>query len=198
MGPTMGLTSGAALGISNSGEMMLIMGLTGQSDNYLWSASGGLQNLGILPGQSSCLPRGINDSGHVSGFTVSNSGGRAFLWTASGGMQDLGTLGGPDAAAYRINDSDEIVGDASTNSHQTLAFRWTPENGMQGLNGLIDSNAHWNLIHADVVNDLGQIAGIGVDPSGLSSVFLLTPVPEPATLALLAIGGLTIFRRRKR
>jgi hypothetical protein len=43
------------------------------------------------------------------------------------------------------------------------------------------------------INNLGQI--IANDEFG--HAFLLTPIPEPATLSLLALGGLLLAHRRR-
>ena len=60
---------------------------------------------------------------------------------------------------------------------------------MTDLNTLIPSNSGWTLDGATGINDLGQICGTGVNPSGQTDAFLLTPTPEPSTLALLGMGA---------
>jgi probable HAF family extracellular repeat protein len=71
---------------------------------FLWSASGGMQDLGIPGTDSSAL--GINAGGEVVGY----SAGEAFLWTAVGGVQYLGTLGGNFSTATAINDAEQVTG----------------------------------------------------------------------------------------
>ncbi len=39
--------------------------------------------------------------------------------------------------------------------------------------------------------------GTGFSPSGQRHAFLLTPIPEPATLPLLALGGVVVMVRRR-
>ena len=58
---------------------------------------------------------------------------------------------------------------------------------MVDLNSLIDSISGWELEQAIGINDAGQITGFGWI-GGQRHAFLLTPVPEPATFALLALG----------
>jgi len=65
------------------------------------------------------------------------------------------------------------------------------------LNNLISPDSGWTLKDATAINDNGQIVGYGDDGSGQARAFLLTPVPEPATLLLLALGGLAVIRRRR-
>jgi len=46
----------------------------------------------------------------------------------------------------------------------------------------IATNFGWTLINAEGINNSGQI--VGTDPSGQTEAFLLTPTPEPSTVAL--------------
>jgi probable HAF family extracellular repeat protein len=76
----------------------------------------------------------------------------------------------------------------------------TSADGMRNLNDLLDpSGAGWTLRDAIAINDAGQIVGYGTSPPGAQHGFLLTPVPEPPTLALvaLALALLTLWQSYK-
>jgi probable HAF family extracellular repeat protein len=59
---------------------------------FLWTASGGLKDLGTLPGGNYSRAFGINNLGAVVGTSRSSAGTRAFLWTSIAGMRDLNGL----------------------------------------------------------------------------------------------------------
>jgi probable HAF family extracellular repeat protein len=71
---------------------------------------------------------------------------------------------------------------------------------MYDLNNLIAPSSGLTLEYANAINDKGQIAGWGYNSSGQVEAFLLTPTPEPSTLALLAAGalGLAAYAWRRR
>jgi probable HAF family extracellular repeat protein len=108
-------------------------------------------------------------------------------------MQDLGIVG----SATAINNKGQIVGYASV-AGSNHAFIYTGSGPMQDLNGLIDPASAWTLSNAFDISDLGEIVGEGVSPSGETHAFLLTPVPEPSTLVLLAAGGFVFAARARR
>jgi probable HAF family extracellular repeat protein len=163
-----------------------------------------MQDLGDLPGGSDYSEAlGINDSGQVVGLSVATTGPRAFLWSSGTGIQDLGDLpGGSDqSAANGINDSGQVVG-SSYAATGDRAFLWSSGSGMFDLNDYLDaSGSGWTLYSARAVNDAGQIVGSGYI-GGQPHAFLLTPVPEPGTFALLGIVGVClggyVWRKRKR
>jgi hypothetical protein len=68
---------------------------------------------------------------------------------------------------------------------------------MVDLNSLISPTSGWVLEQANAINDNGQIVGFGTI-DGETHGFLLTPVPEPGSLSLLAVGGVALLRRRSR
>jgi hypothetical protein len=67
---------------------------------------------------------------------------------------------------------------------------------MQDLNSLIGPS-NWKLESATAINNEGQIAGYGINPSGQPHAFLLTRVPEPtsAGIVLSVLVGLLARRR---
>lgn len=48
------------------------------------------------------------------------------------------------------------------------------------------------------MNDVGHITLYDITAGGLRGIFLLTPVPEPATWAMLLAGALTLWVRLRR
>jgi probable HAF family extracellular repeat protein len=107
---------------------------------FRWTASGGMQDLGTLPGYDWSEAWGVSADGTVvvgrSYYTLGY--GSAFRWTASGGMQDLGTLPGYDwSEAWGVSaDGTVVVGRAENAAGDTRAFRWTASGGMQDLGTL--------------------------------------------------------------
>ena len=100
-------------------------------------------------------------------------------------MEDLG-LG----EAFGINASGQVVG--WKDGH---AFLWE-DGAAYDLNGLIASDSGWTLTSAEGINDVGQIVGWG-SHDGQTHAFLLTPIPEPGTLALVALGVVGLLMRRR-
>jgi probable HAF family extracellular repeat protein len=190
-----GVTS-EAYGVNNAGAIVGSAGLsTGTSHAYILSG-GTMADLGTLGGPTS-IAFAVNSGGDVVGFSQLPSDNatipmHAFLWHDGNGngsadpgeMKDLGALGtGRDSSAYGINASGQVVGYSQTVADDPgrHAFIWSAANGMQDLNDLT-AGSGWTLQEARAINDRGQIAGIGVAPSGKTEAFLLTPdnvAPSP-------------------
>jgi len=160
---------------------------------FLWSASGGLENLGTLPGGNISGAIGINDLGLVVGY--SNAKGapgtsfHAFSWIQGKGMTDLGTLsGGSSSAAFQANSSGVIAGDSFINGTTVNAARWA--NGkIHNLQSLPKSI----FTAALAINDDGEIVGESVfsyGPPFLSRAFDYTPSGGMKDLGTLT-GGTT-------
>lgn len=134
---------------------------------------------------------GINDVGQVVGFGDNN----VYLYTG-GQMQNLSpTLSGIPSG---INNAGQIVG--SANDELTGRYAWVYTGGaMIDLKSVVDPSSGWLFFtEANAINDLGQIVGTGVNSAREQDAFLLTPVPEPATLSLLALGAVGILRRGRK
>jgi probable HAF family extracellular repeat protein len=179
---------------------------------YAWTGSdfsdhaflydGTMHDLGTLGGAVS-LGYGINPGGQVTGTADTASGStHAFLY--DGTMHDLGTLGGTSSSGIGINAHGQVTGSASLGNGDTHAFLYD-NSAMRDLNGLLSpQDPLYGLITLDQgrrITDAGQILATGTGPDGYQT-FLLTPVPEPAALALLsggflAIAGLRHHARRR-
>ena len=125
-----------------------------------------------------------------------NADGKNDLMIALGHLPGRGHI-----VALGINESTQIVGYGCTDlwghSWEDRAFLWE-DNQLLDLNNLVRADSGWSLRRANDINDHGDIMGYGVSPNGETHAFLLTPVPEPATWALLSLGAVALMRRRRR
>lgn len=172
----------------------------GQSHAFLY-ADGVMTDLGSLAGVTGgSFAADINNGGQIVGRSEYGAGARshAFLYD-QGAMIDLGTLGGSSSAANGINDLGQIVGRSLlAGDGRNSAFLY--EAGvMLDLNDLIEPGSGWTLSSAKAINDSGWIVASGYS-NGRYAGFLLAPVPEPETYALMLAGlgvmGAIVRRRR--
>ena len=145
--------------------------------------AGTLNDLGTLGGADSAAVA-INNAGEAVGVADLASGGsHAFLF--DGTMHDLGSLGGGNSSAAGLNDLGQVVG-SSTVAGANHAFLYSG-GAMVDLNSLIAPTTGWTLSTANAINDLGQITGTGIF-DGQERAYVLSPVPEPAGLALAVVA----------
>ncbi|HYG31654.1 MAG TPA: PEP-CTERM sorting domain-containing protein [Methylophilaceae bacterium] len=197
-----------AKGINNAGQTAITVAYGEDLNQYtggIWSENVGVQPI-FFQGSNTTL-FDINNSGQVLGY-VSSDPFRLLVLNPVSGAFNLIYLGGGTLAGHdqfesfglpRFNDSGQIVGqyvlDGTTFSF--LASATTNE----VINLSMEQDliaAGWSNIMVSDINNLGQISGTGTI-NGTTRAFLLTPVPEPETYAMM-LAGLSVLgfmRRRK-
>jgi probable HAF family extracellular repeat protein len=168
-----------------------------QPTHAFYYQAGSLQDLGTLGGTSS-EGHGLNDAGDVVGWSqlAGDAAQHAFLYRA-GSLLDLGTLGGFQAEALGINNAGAIVGNSYLADGSTLHAFIYQGGKLVDLNGLASLGGGWQLTDAYDINEAGQILGTACLGSSCSAV-VLSPVPEPATGAMIAAGLAVLAAGRRR
>ncbi len=105
---------------------------------------------------------------------------------------DIGALG-PGAVVHALNSSNIAVGQSET-AQGERAFV-TVNGVMTELDTLIDPSLMVIFDDAFQINTSGQILATGAGGNG--TVFLLTPIPEPGSLALILLPAPLLLRRRR-
>jgi len=150
-------------------------------------SNGVITELGTLGGLSS-FGAAINSHGQVTGYSALFKGpDHAFLYSR-GRMIDLGTLGGAVSRGEGLNDSGEVVGASLIHDGPQHAFLYN-NGAMIDLNSaIVNSLDGFTLMDAPGINDHGQIVATGLDVNGREQALLLTPVPEPSSVAMIGVG----------
>jgi probable HAF family extracellular repeat protein len=125
-----------------------------------YSAANGINNLGIIVGESDIVQQGITN---VHAFIYTNGLG------GSGNIVDLGTLGGNYSSAKGVNDSGTVVGEAETVVRGTTVLHaFSYRNGaMKDLGTLGGSTSS-----ASAINGAGLIVGYATDSNEVANAFL--------------------------
>ncbi len=199
--PGLGGSSGGAWAINDAGLIVGDATLAGDATSHatLWS-QGLVSDLGTLAGGSYSSAWGINAQGDVIGYgDKDNNPNFAYglLWR-KGQLMDLGTLGGDGSEARGINASGLVVGGAWISGNVAEHASLWGGNAWLDLNTLVSGGlgSFSYLEVATAVNDGGQIVGYGKTLNGDTRAFLLTPVPEPASLVLMIAGLGFLLRTR--
>ncbi len=125
----------------------------------------------------------INNAGVVVGYSSGiDNVGHATVWNGTS-VTDLGI----DSVAFAINNAGMVVG-VNGKNHASL---WNGEEETD-LNSFLDASMAsegWDLEYAKGINDMGWIVGDAYNwKLGLVHGFLLKPVPEPESYALVLLG----------
>jgi probable HAF family extracellular repeat protein len=189
---TLGGQTAAANAITKNGDIVGGAALAdGTSHAFLYS-NGQMTDLGSIGGNS--YATAINSKGQVVGLTTVPSG-HAVAYLYSDGI--MTSLGANTLDAIGINDAGQVVGTAEFGNQfpnlHTAAYIYD-KGQLTELNTLIDPNLKIYLSGAADINNSGQVicGGAYFGRAG-GHTFLLTPIPEPASLTLLALGCFSLL-----
>lgn len=176
---TLGGTFSLVSAMNNRGQVVGTSNLPGDVDfrAFLWDGAV-LRDLGTFGGSTS-EPEWINDAGQVVGIAdLADGTHHAFVWS-KGQMIDLGTVNSdPCSNGYGINSSGQAVG-TSTNCQGTTLHVFLWEHGsLVNLSALIQPGSDLTFVQPFEINERGEIAGIGILPSGDTRAALLIPDGE--------------------
>jgi probable HAF family extracellular repeat protein len=207
-----------ASGINDAGQIVGLYNVsqTGFSKGFLLT-SGTYSDI-VPPGASfNIQATGINNAGQIVGYYGQTGSPHAFLFD-NGSYTSLDQPGSTDTDVLAINNAGQILGESSRGQFLLTGGTYTPLNllgGATGFNdvgqivGLYQDGVHGFLLSDGVytllavpgaeatrpvgINNSGQIVGNYIGADGHIHGFLATPVPEPSTLLLLAMGTLGLI-----
>ena len=199
---TLGGKNGEGFGINDSGQVVGYAQIPSFDNDAFRTAPNSPINPAtdnLSPdGSTGCTARAINASGQVVGQFDAPGGPLAYRTKPNSPINpitdSLGALGGVSSNALAINGAGDVVGyfiNLNNPAQPVQAFYFDGTTTMD-LNDLTNVPNGWNLQQATANNDRGQIVGFGQSNLGSHFAFLLTPVPEPSSLILLAIGWLAL------
>lgn len=207
---TLGGQEAGALAINSSGQVTGWSRISsGLIHPFLWSSTGGMQDLGDVCGSGFAVGTALNDAGEVVGYCYKNSLAYAFRWTSSGGVEILPTLGGTGEGTYAwgINNQEQIVGSSTypgaIGPGHAVLWDATGLHDLGTLPGATYSEALAINNKSQIVGDTTAIGFIWTPQKGMQKIDAQSQYFFSAALAINNIGyaagyGTTSIEGRER
>jgi probable HAF family extracellular repeat protein len=157
---TLGGMSSWANDINNAGQIVGGADIAARATThaFLYSTTGGMQDLGTLYGKGSSYATAVDSAGHVVGVSTGPGTlglGHAFVTGIGSRMQDLGTGTSYDSCAHDINDSGWVAGRINVGGDYYDVGSSQNGNPMASLGTLYNVADNVGL----AMNSAGQIVG---------------------------------------
>lgn len=180
--------------INNVGDVLISASAT----SYLVSG-GVLTELAVPSGFQRALAQSLNDSGDsVGAYFTSGFRWIGATWNRDGSVAQTFDLGSNSLVTDINNSGVSLVGSFRSFGILDNNYLYKREWGMVDMTTLLDSPLPAPLSFMNEINDRNEILAITrPDSSNRTHLVLLTPVPEPVSLAILALGMIPLLRRRK-
>lgn len=193
-----------AYGINNAGRIVgQALSPTNAAITVPWYLDPGASAATIippLPEDNAGIAFAVASNGFVAGSSSFNgANGVPFLWTPTTGSTEVPLPTGASTGSARgVNKNGWVVGTASSAFALPFLYDGTQTYLIQDL---LTNPAGWNLFTntssaALGIADDGSIVGQGVFNNVVSG-YVLTPVPEPTSAAVLVLPAAALLRRRR-
>lgn len=168
-----------------------------------WDSMGNFTTIGPTAGYQESRATAITDSGIVIGSSgnLDFDERQAFMWTEDTGLMNLGFLAGyANSSASAINaDGSIILGSAfNVEEEDGVGTYWTEDTGWVDINTLVTNLDGYRIFKTKGFNADNWVIADAFNANGEIEAVLLRPIPGPASLALLAIGGVLLSGSRRR
>lgn len=201
-----GDSAGWAYGVNDKGEAV---GATGTCENVSAPAANGFlagpravlwengipRDLGKLGPDGDTVAVGINNRTEI----VGSSAYRGFLWSRDQGMEEIAALGEDQVGApSSINNSRQVTGASCDAQFNCAAMLWERYTSVD-LNTLVPEDTSMYLVFGTWINDIGEIAGWGIDKKTEEPrAFLARPTQPAVGIKTNAVRPALPFSMRSR
>ena len=155
--------------INDAGYTVGSSKINGTKHAVMWSPTGVIEDLGVLPGMGVSEATAISQNGTV----VGTSGDDAFVWTRAGGMRRLADYGF-DGSALKVTADGWVLGSAEVQPRDSVPVVWDPQGRVYDLTRMVDLDTIYPL-DPMTINDKHEVVVYGYVGSASGEVLMQLP-----------------------